>query len=124
MKTRVDYTLGDREERPWGRWEVIAIGDDHVVKHLIVRPGFRSSMQRHSGRNEHWIILQGELEATVNGETRTLKTADHTYISVGSLHRMHNVGSSPVAMIEIQTGHHLSEDDIERLEDDFGRASA
>lgn len=121
MKTRIDYTVGDREERPWGQWEVIAVGGDYVIKHLLVRPGCRSSLQRHAGRSEHWIILEGELDATVEGQTRTLRAADHVFISMGSIHRMHNAKSSPVIFIEIQTGHHLDEDDIERLEDDFGR---
>ncbi len=119
---QIEYKLGDYEERPWGEWKVIAVGDDFIIKHLRVNPGYRSSLQRHRGRSEHWIILSGELVASVDGKDKKLGPADQIYIPTGSTHRMQNSDSGEVTFIEIQTGNLLSESDIERIEDDFGRA--
>lgn len=107
--------------RPWGFYRVLADEADHKVKRIVIHPGKRLSLQRHRQRQEHWYILSGEALVTRDQEQIRLSPGMAVDIPKGVLHRIENVGSDPVTFIEVQTGTYFGEDDIERLEDDFGR---
>lgn len=116
------YSVGDEDERPWGRWEVLACGEGYVVKELTVNPGEILSLQSHEHRAEHWVIIEGQAEVTL-GETTSRKTKDETlFIPIGAKHRIANTGKAPLRFVEIQTGAILSESDFVRYEDNYGRA--
>jgi mannose-6-phosphate isomerase len=91
----------EKSERPWGRYEVLQESATHKVKCIWMKPGTRLSYQRHKHRAEHWFIVQGTGEVTIDGA---------------------NTGKDEIIFVEVQTGSYFGEDDIERLEDDFGRA--
>ena len=107
--------------RPWGRYEVLQESDVHKVKCIWVHPGKRLSYQRHQKRAEHWFIVAGSARITLNGVVSELKAGQSVDIGIGDLHRIENIGSDDVVFIEIQSGSYFGEDDIERIEDDFGR---
>jgi len=109
------------EHRPWGDYEVLSDEADHKVKRIVVHPGKRLSLQRHSNRAEHWYMLSGEGVVTIDRDDRPLKSGQSVDIPKETLHRMKNSGKEPVMFIEVQTGDYFGEDDIERVEDDFGR---
>ncbi|MCX8508183.1 MAG: mannose-1-phosphate guanylyltransferase/mannose-6-phosphate isomerase [Rhodobacteraceae bacterium] len=111
-----------RTHRPWGWYETKDQGDRFRVKHIVVKPGAKLSLQRHQHRAEHWVVVRGTAELTVDGTSRRLHENESAYIPIGALHRLANPGKIPVEIIEIQTGSYLEEDDIERIEDDFGRS--
>ena len=111
------------DERPWGSFTVL--DDelfDHKVKRLVVAPGKRLSYQRHGHRAEHWFIVNGTATVTIDGVERDYRPGDSVDIALGQAHRCENRGSTQVVLIEVQYGTYFGEDDIERLEDDFGRA--
>ena len=107
--------------RPWGRYEVLQESDAHKVKCIWVYPGKRLSYQRHEKRAEHWFIISGSALVTHNGVESTMRAGDSADIEVRDLHRIENIGEVDVIFIEVQTGTYFGEDDIERVEDDFGR---
>lgn len=109
------------ESRPWGHYEVLADMDDHKVKRIVVLPGKRLSMQRHKKRAEQWTVVDGYPVVTLETEEFHLKPGDSIRIPTEALHRISNPGSAPVVFIEVQVGEYFGEDDIERLEDDYGR---
>ena len=111
----------DQSQRPWGRYEILQESDAHKVKTIWVNPGKRLSYQRHTKRAEHWFIVQGDAEVTLEGKVSKLSSGDTISIGIGQLHRIANIGSNEVIFIEVQTGTYFGEDDIERIEDDFGR---
>ena len=111
----------EKSERPWGRYEVLQEGDGHKVKCIWVNPGKRLSYQRHAKRAEHWFIVQGTGEITINGDVRLVKPGDTVDFGIGVLHRIANTGTEIIIFVEVQTGTYFGEDDIERIEDDFGR---
>jgi mannose-6-phosphate isomerase len=115
------YTVGERDTRPWGTWEVVAIAEDHVVKRITVDPGARLSLQRHRHREEHWVLVAGEGDVTVDERTVRYRTGEHVHIPCGAIHRVTNPGSERLVFIEVQQGPILDENDIERIQDDFGR---
>lgn len=117
-----DYKVGASSERPWGNWAVVALGNGFVVKEISVMPGHVLSLQSHQHRAEHWVILTGEAEVTVDGEVIRRTTEDSVFIPAKAMHRIENVGDTVLTFIEIQTGLILSEDDIERFDDRYGRA--
>ena len=118
------YAVGERDTRPWGTWEVVATGDDHVVKRITVLPGARLSLQRHRHRAEHWVMVAGAADVTIDGCTFPCTTGEHVHVPCGAVHRIANPGAAPLVFIEVQQGAVLDENDIERLEDDFGRVPA
>jgi mannose-6-phosphate isomerase len=87
-------------------------------------PGKRLSYQRHKFRAEHWFIVAGSAEVTIDGEVKQLGAGQSVDFGIGVAHRIANVGDNDVIFVEVQTGTYFGEDDIERLEDDFGRASS
>ena len=107
--------------RPWGRYEILQESDSHKVKCIWVIPGKRLSYQRHQKRAEHWFIVSGTALVTINGIEKTMSAGDTIDIGIGDLHRIENIGRDDVVFIEVQTGTYFGEDDIERIEDDFGR---
>ena len=116
-------TEGKNQEdhRPWGFFIVLSDESDHKVKRIVVYPGKRLSLQRHRRRSEHWHIVNGEALVTLNDKEIPLKKGESVDIPVGAAHRIKNTGTENLVFIEIQQGDYFGEDDIERLEDDFGR---
>ena len=110
-----------KEERPWGWYEVIDQGDRFKVKNIEVKPGQRLSLQKHHHRTEHWIVVSGTAEVQLNDSRQLLGENQSTYIPLGCMHRLSNPGKIPLKIIEVQSGAYLEEDDIERLDDDYGR---
>jgi mannose-6-phosphate isomerase-like protein (cupin superfamily) len=110
------------EERPWGYYKILSEGKGHKIKRIVVYPGRRLSLQRHRQRSEHWFVLSGEGIVTLGDEDVPVKAGRSVDIPVYILHRIVNTGGVDLSVIEIQTGDDLSEDDIERIEDDYGRA--
>jgi len=107
---------------PWGRWEVLLDEKTYKVKRVTVLPGKRLSYQRHSKRNEHWSIISGRALVTIDGRDTLLEAGHAIDIPSEAAHRVSNPGQSLLVFIEIQRGSYLGEDDIIRLEDDYGRS--
>ena len=111
-------------ERPWGRYETLHEGRGFKVRHLIVDPGQRLSLQSHRHRAEHWVVVRGDARVTQDDETFTLAENDHVFIATGTRHRLANPGCAPLEVMEVQFGPDCNDDDVVRLEDDYGRAGA
>lgn len=111
----------DADDRPWGRWEEYLNEPGYRVKRIIVHAGQRLSLQKHRLRSEHWAIASGTGRFTLDGDVRRVGTGDAVFIPVGGVHRIENDGAEPLIIIETQLGRCL-EDDIIRLEDDYGRS--
>ena len=107
--------------RPWGRYEILHESDAYKVKCIWVSPHKRLSYQRHEKRAEHWFIVAGTAKVTLNGVESNVRAGDSLDIAIGDLHRIENIGHDDVIFIEVQTGTYFGEDDIQRIEDDFGR---
>jgi mannose-6-phosphate isomerase len=115
-------TEGEYAERPWGNYTVLSDdAPDHKVKCIVVAPGKRLSYQRHAKRAEHWFIVAGTARVTLDGTVTELVPGQSIDIPLGAAHRIANEGNSEVMFIEVQHGTYFGEDDIVRLEDDFGR---
>jgi len=108
--------------RPWGGYSSVLSGARFQVKRLFVRPGKRLSLQRHHHRAEHWVVVSGTAEVTIDGTVTMLTENQSIYLPLGSVHRLANPGKILLELIEVQTGSYLGEDDIVRIEDEFGRA--
>lgn len=115
-------STSERAERPWGAYTVLQSADGYQVKAIVVKPGRRLSYQRHTKRAEHWFIVRGAGEVVLDGTSRAIGAGDSVDVAIGGLHRISNTGDEPLVFIEVQTGTYFGEDDIERLEDDFGRS--
>ena len=111
----------ESDERPWGAWYALDRGADYQVKRLVVRPGERLSYQTHRLRAEHWVVVSGTATCTIDGETVEVKTGGFVDIGVGVPHRIANHPHDELVDIEVQRGDYLGEDDIVRIEDDYGR---
>lgn len=112
---------GREDNRPWGYYRVLVDAPDHKVKRITVWPGKRLSLQSHKFRAEHWIIIAGQARVTVHDQLFDLAPSASIDIPRGAAHRIQNTGEAPLVFIEIQQGEYFGEDDITRLEDDFGR---
>ena len=112
---------GKIDIRPWGGFVVLEDAPTHKVKRIWVDPGKRLSYQRHQRRSEHWVIIEGEAQVTLDGRRIDLTPGQGIDIPCGSSHRVANPGKGALVFIEIQRGDYLGEDDIIRIEDDFGR---
>ena len=108
---------------PWGWTDTLDTGDGFQVKRIGVKPGAALSLQKHRHRAEHWVLVKGVAKITRGEDSFLLHENESTYIPVGVVHRLHNPGTTELIMIEVQTGDYLGEDDIERLEDLYGRAT-
>ena len=110
------------DRRPWGSFTVLDEGAGYKVKRIEVLPGKRLSYQKHRHRNEHWFVVAGTAKVTLNDETIFVETDKTIDIKIGDAHRVENPSETEdLIFIEIQRGDYLGEDDIIRLEDDFGR---
>jgi mannose-6-phosphate isomerase-like protein (cupin superfamily) len=109
------------EIRPWGSFIVLEEKEAYKVKRIEVYPGKRLSYQRHEKRSEHWVVVQGQAIVTLEGKQIPLDPGQSVDIPRRAAHRIFSVGPGPLVFIEIQTGEYFGEDDITRLEDDFGR---
>jgi len=107
--------------RPWGWYDSVDQGENFQVKRIVVKPGGVLSLQRHQHRAEHWVVVQGQAQVTRGDKVMELVANTSTFIPQGEVHRLENTGAEPLVLIEVQTGSYLGEDDIERLEDVYGR---
>ncbi|SRR5579875_314154 len=107
--------------RPWGTYRSIHAGDRVQVKHIMVKPGAKLSLQKHHHRAEHWVVVAGTAKITRGDEEAILYEDQSTYIPMGTVHRLENPGKIPLHLIEVQSGSYLGEDDIVRIEDTYGR---
>lgn len=122
MTTTTDDKGREFDERPWGNFTVL--DDelfDHKVKRIVVMPGKRLSYQQHAKRAEHWFFVSGSATVVLDGLEHELKPGDSIDVGIGQAHRCENRGTVPAVFIEVQHGTYFGEDDIVRLEDDFGR---
>lgn len=110
-----------KEHRPWGWFESLVVGDRFQVKRIMVHPNAALSLQSHMHRSEHWIVVEGTAEITIDGRTELISENQSVYIPLGAQHRMRNPGKVPMTLIEVQTGAYVGEDDITRYEDDYAR---
>jgi len=119
---RSEHREHRRVYRPWGSYEQVDCGERHQVKRIIVKPGGRLSLQKHAHRAEHWVVVRGTARVTRGTEVFDLQENESTYIPVGTVHRLENLTDEPLHIIEVQSGGYLGEDDIVRLDDEYGRA--
>ncbi len=117
----IHYKTGDKDNRPWGTWEVIDVGERHIVKKLTLLPGQSVSLQMHHHRNEHWVIVHGTATVTLDDNVLLVPENQNVYIPTKTKHRIANDTSETITFIEIQTGTVLDENDIVRFEDKYGR---
>ena len=108
-------------QRPWGYFENLFSEKNYKVKKLYIYPGKKLSLQQHTKRSEHWIIVSGKATVTKNNKVFTLLPNQSTYIPKLTKHRLENKSRTPLIIIEIQTGSYFGEDDIKRFEDVYGR---
>jgi len=118
---REEVSLGRQVFRPWGSYDSLENEDNFQVKRLIVKPGAVLSLQKHAHRSEHWVCVKGKARITRNDEEFDLNVNESTYIAIGDIHRIANPYDEPAHIIEVQCGDYLGEDDIVRLEDNYGR---
>jgi mannose-6-phosphate isomerase-like protein (cupin superfamily) len=109
------------DERPWGRYEVLEERPGFKVKIIEVKPGARLSLQRHSRRGEHWVVVSGTADVVRGDQELQLHQGDHIHIPPETNHRIGNSGTETLALVEVQLGDYLGEDDIVRLQDDYQR---
>ena len=114
-------TVHQTAHRPWGTYTILDECDGYKVKRIMVKPSKRLSLQKHFHRSEHWIVVNGTAKVTRGNEEYLVKANESTYIPMGEVHRLENMGKIPLVMIEAQVGDYLGEDDIVRIDDDFKR---
>jgi mannose-6-phosphate isomerase-like protein (cupin superfamily) len=110
------------DERPWGNYTVLSDADDHKVKEIVVLPGKRLSYQQHAKRSEHWFVVRGNGTVTLDGVDIPVGPGSTIDVELEMPHRMANTGDEELLFVEVQHGTYFGEDDIIRLDDDFGRA--
>ena len=107
--------------RPWGRYDCIDVGDRYQVKRITVNPKAKLSLQMHHHRAEHWIVVKGTAKVTKGDQQYFVSENESTYIPLGTVHSLENPGCIPLELIEVQSGAYLAEDDIVRIQDNYGR---
>lgn len=118
---RSEATSHRQEHRPWGGFKQLTAGHRYQVKRLTMKPGGATSLQKHHHRAEHWVVVAGTAEVTIDDETRMLQENESAYLPLGCAHRLANPGKIPLTIIEVQSGSYLGEDDIIRLDDPYKR---
>jgi len=121
LKDREELTHQREVYRPWGSYDSVDAGPNYQVKRISVNPGARLSLQRHQHRAEHWVVVEGAAKVHVDGVDLLLNANDSVYIPKGAVHCLANETDSPLHLVEVQSGSYLGEDDIERLDDLYGR---
>jgi len=115
--------LHRKVSRPWGTYQDIDRDDGFRAKRIVVHPGGRLSLQRHRQRSEHWVVVKGTAHVTIDGVETVLTRNQSTYVSIGATHRLENKSNEPLHLIEVQVGDYVEENDIERLDDVYGRTT-
>ncbi len=123
VEQRGEQALHRKVHRPWGWYDSVDSGPRHQVKRIMVKPGASLSLQMHHHRAEHWIVVSGTAEVTVDEKVVLLAENQSIYIPLGATHRLRNPGKLPLEIIEVQSGSYLGEDDIVRFEDTYGRVA-
>jgi mannose-1-phosphate guanylyltransferase/mannose-6-phosphate isomerase len=118
---RSQAALHREVHRPWGSYDSVDVGARFQVKRIKVKPGARLSLQSHTQRAEHWIVVSGTARVTRDDEVFDLQPDQSTYIPLGARHRLENPGTQVLELIEVQSGDYLGEDDIVRYDDVYGR---
>lgn len=121
-RNRREAVTHEKEYRPWGWYQTINLGDRFRVKEIVVKPGAKLSLQAHSHRAEHWVVVRGTAKVTIDGSTKLVTENESVFIPLGAKHRLENSGRIPMHLIEVQTGSYLEEDDIQRFDDAYGRS--
>ncbi len=124
IDARPEAVVGDfaRHYRPWGHYQSLELGSDYQVKRIVIDPRQRLSLQHHAHRSEHWTVVAGAAEATIGAKVVAMQAGDSVDVPRGAVHRLANHGAVPLVVIELQFGAYLGEDDIVRIEDDYGRS--
>ena len=120
-KKRTEGVYNSKVHRPWGWYTTIDEGKNFKVKRIQVNPGASLSLQKHSKRAEHWVVVKGTAKVENGDKEVVLTENESTFIPLGELHRLSNPMKIPLEIIEVQSGEYLGEDDIERIEDNYGR---
>jgi len=121
MQTSTRLETVERTQRPWGWYETVSEVAGYKIKRIHVTPGQQISLQKHARRAEHWVVVQGVARVTLGDQVFDLPTGGHCDIALGQVHRLANRTTEPVEIVEVQFGSYLGEDDIVRLQDDYGR---
>jgi len=121
MQTTTRTETIERTQRPWGWYETVSEVAGNKIKRIGVLPGQQLSLQKHHQRSEHWVVVQGCARVTLGEREFELPLGGHCDIAVGQVHRLANTSTEPVEIVEVQFGAYLGEDDIVRLQDDYGR---
>ncbi len=121
---RQEHLQASVVHRPWGSYRTLEGGNGYLVKRITVNPKASLSLQYHHHRAEHWVVVDGVAKVTRGDKTFLLQRNESTYIPIGQTHRLENPGDTPLHLIEVQSGVVISEDDIVRLDDNYGRQSA
>lgn len=111
------------DRRPWGTYTVLEEDRGFKVKRIEVLPGKRLSYQKHSQRAEHWFVVEGTAKVTLDDKEIIVRAGESIDIPIGAAHRVENPGDVNLMFIEVQRGSYLGEDDIVRLQDDYGRTA-
>jgi mannose-6-phosphate isomerase len=111
----------ESQQRPWGAWHVLDEGRGYKVKRLDIRPGGRLSSQTHEHRSEHWTVVRGTATCILDGDTVEVKTGGSVDVGIRTPHRIANLHDDDLVVVEVQRGDYTGEDDICRLDDDYGR---
>jgi len=120
-KDIVQADVHPKDHRPWGWFESLVLADCFQVKRICVKPGAALSLQSHKYRSEHWIVVEGTAKVTIDSVVKSVTAGESIFVPLGAIHRMENVGHSPMTLIEVQLGSYLGEDDIVRYEDLYKR---
>jgi mannose-6-phosphate isomerase-like protein (cupin superfamily) len=112
----------ERTVRPWGWFETVSEERGNKIKRIGVNPGQQISLQRHHQRAEHWVVVRGTAQVTLDEKVFELSAGGHCDIALGQVHRLANHTDAALEIVEVQFGSYLGEDDIERLQDDYGRS--
>ncbi len=113
--------VGLTYKRPWGCYQILALGPGYQVKNLTIQPGERLSLQKHSHRSEHWVVIAGSPTLTIGETRRIYEVNESAYIPKEAIHRIENFTAEICSLIEVQVGDYLGEDDIVRIADVYGR---
>ena len=119
--SRAEALQNRKVHRPWGHYDLLHAGPGFLVKSLVINPGAAISLQRHHKRAEHWVVVRGVATVTRGEQRFELSENESTYIPVGMMHRLENLGAEPLEIVEVQSGYYLGEDDIERFSDIYKR---
>ena len=119
--TQGELVALESENRPWGSWHVIDVADGYKIKRIHVNPGCRLSYPTHEHRSEHWVVVFGVATCTIDGVLSTAGPGESVDVPQGAKHRLANDGTEELVIVEVQRGAYTGEDDICRIEDDYGR---